>query len=102
MTFDANDGSAVDPATVSYGGTVTQPAAPTRDGYTFTGWYTDEACTQAYDFSDTVTGDLTLYAGWEETGGCGSAIVAAPFAAVGGIILCAAVLLILKKKKGSR
>ena len=33
-------------------------------GYTFGGWYTDEACTQAYDFSTPVTADLTLYAKW--------------------------------------
>lgn len=44
--------------------TITQPADPTNGNNTFTGWYTDEACTTLYDFSTPVTGDLTLYAGW--------------------------------------
>ena len=39
------------------------PAAPTKTGYTFTGWYTDEACTQKYT-ADYVTSDITLYAGF--------------------------------------
>ena len=45
-------------------GKLVKPADPTRDGYTFGGWFTDEACTQAYDFSTPVTADLTLYAKW--------------------------------------
>lgn len=32
---------------------------------TFSGWYKDEACTQAYDFNTTITDDITLYAKWE-------------------------------------
>lgn len=39
------------------------PSAPTKTGYTFTGWYTDEACTNKYTAS-TVTADITLYAGF--------------------------------------
>ena len=47
------------------GSTVKEPAAPTADGYVFTGWYKDSACTILWDFAaDTVDGDLTLYAGW--------------------------------------
>ena len=45
-------------------GSITKPADPTREGYTFAGWYTDEACTEAYDFSVAVTADMTLYAKW--------------------------------------
>ena len=37
---------------------------PTKPGYTFTGWYTDSAFTQAWNFDDWVTGELRLYAGW--------------------------------------
>lgn len=40
------------------------PEAPTKEGYTFTGWYTDEACTNKYE-GETVREDVTLYAGWE-------------------------------------
>jgi len=39
------------------------PPAPTKTGYTFSGWYTDEACTNKYTAS-TVTSDITLYAGF--------------------------------------
>lgn len=39
------------------------PPAPVKPGYTFTGWYTDEACTNKYT-ADYVTGDITLYAGF--------------------------------------
>ena len=52
--------------TITIGSTATKPSDPTRDGYTFTGWYTDSACTSAYDFSTAVKGDITLYAGWKE------------------------------------
>lgn len=45
-----------------------RPADPTRDGYTFTGWYTDEGLTQAYDWSTPVTEPITLYAGWDGDG----------------------------------
>ncbi len=41
------------------------PAAPVKDGYVFKGWYTDEACTAAYDFTQPVTESVTLYAKWE-------------------------------------
>lgn len=41
---------------------VTQPQTPTKTGYDFMGWYTDAACTTAYDFSTQQTSDLTLYA----------------------------------------
>lgn len=37
---------------------------PSRDGFTFTGWYTDKACTILYDIDTPVTTDLHLYAGW--------------------------------------
>ena len=52
--------------TVTSGETVAEPTEPVKDGYIFTGWYTDEACTKAYNFETPVTDNLTLYAGWEE------------------------------------
>ena len=51
--------------TVEEGQKVAAPADPVKDGCVFTGWYTDEACTLPYDFTAPVSGDLTLYAGWE-------------------------------------
>ena len=65
VAFDSNGGSACDTKFVATAdGKLVKPADPTRDGYTFGGWYTDAACTQAYDFSTPVTADLTLYAKW--------------------------------------
>lgn len=65
VAFNSNGGSACDTKFVATAdGKLVKPADPTRDGYTFGGWFTDEACTQAYDFSTPVTADLTLYAKW--------------------------------------
>ncbi|MDE2523633.1 MAG: InlB B-repeat-containing protein, partial [Methanocorpusculum sp.] len=67
-----NDGSATLSVVtgLSYGDKLTAPANPVKDGYTFAGWYKDEACTQAWSFSDGIPGDMTLYAKW--TGGSSS------------------------------
>lgn len=65
VAFNSNGGSACDTKFVATAdGKLVKPADPTRDGYTFGGWYTDEACTRAYDFATPVTADLTLYAKW--------------------------------------
>lgn len=64
VSFSAGEGSKVDFQTTAANGSVVKPADPTRKGYTFAGWYTDEACTEAYDFSVAVTADMTLYAKW--------------------------------------
>ena len=62
------DGSSVyDVRSVADGKTVTQPADPAQDGYVFKGWYTDDACTVAFDFKTAVSSDLTLYAKWEQS-----------------------------------
>ena len=68
VTFDSQGGSAVDAQQVAYGGYATQPAAPTRDGYTFVGWTTDAAGTTPYGFGMPVTGGITLYAKWDDAG----------------------------------
>ena len=64
VKFDSKGGSSVKDQTPASGSTVSKPADPTREGYTFGGWYTDEACTEAYDFSSPVAADMTLYAKW--------------------------------------
>lgn len=65
VVFNSNGGSACNTKFVATAdGKLVKPADPTRDGYTFGGWYTDETCAQAYDFSTPVTADLTLYAKW--------------------------------------
>lgn len=45
---------------------VSFPAAPSRTGYEFTGWYYDSACTNKATSGDAITADTTLYAGWTE------------------------------------
>ena len=65
VTFDYNDGSEVHIETVEDGDKVDKPADPTRTGYTFQDWYTDEDCTQAYSFDKNVTENITIYAKWE-------------------------------------
>lgn len=80
VAFNSNGGSVCDTKFVATAdGKLVKPANPTRDGYTFGGWYADEACMQAYDFSTPVTADLTLYAKWTKNavnpggnGGAGS------------------------------
>lgn len=67
VTFDANgkDAAMPDSQRVKEGKAATEPSTqPQCKGYTFGGWFTDEACTQTYDFSTPVTADLTLYAKW--------------------------------------
>ena len=64
VTFETNGGSVIDSVVVK--GTVSKPANPTKDGYTFAGWYSNAELTTAYDFSTAVTEDITLYAKWTE------------------------------------
>ena len=64
VTFDAGEGSAVAAQKVEDGKAAARPDDPTREGYTFAGWCSDAECTQAYDFSTPVSGDVTLYAKW--------------------------------------
>lgn len=67
ITFDARGGSDVAPQNQMYGELLSQPEEPTREGYEFTGWYIDYACTDEWDYEeDIIEGDFTLYAGWEK------------------------------------
>ena len=52
--------------TVESGNTVKQPADPVAEGYQFDGWYSDEALMNKYDFTKTVTGNITLNAKWTQ------------------------------------
>lgn len=66
VQFDTDGGSKVKTQTVKKGLTLSEPTAPTKEGYLFAGWYTDKEYTAAYDFSSAVTKGFTLYAKWVE------------------------------------
>lgn len=67
VTFNSKGGSSVDTQTIVEGKTATKPTAPTRKGYTFKGWYTDDGVfVNKFNFTKPVTEDTTLYAKWEE------------------------------------
>ena len=65
VTFNTNGGTPEPESQIRANLPATKPDDPTRSGYVFAGWYTDEACTAAYDFTQPVTDSVTLYAKWE-------------------------------------
>lgn len=67
LTFETNGGSAVNPITVRHGNAVARPADPTKDKYTFIGWYADPEFTEEYDFATVLEADKTIYAKFELT-----------------------------------
>ncbi len=66
VTFDSQGGSVVPAANPVQGKPMVAPSDPVRDGYSFLGWYTDANGTTAWNFSDPVTSDMTLYAKWQK------------------------------------
>ena len=88
ISFEENGGTNVDNITVAYNSSVSAPVAPTKDGYTFAGWYSDEALTTAYTFTTMPLDGLKLYAKWninkytiafEENGGSEVANIVADY-----------------------
>ena len=67
LTFETNGGSAINPITVRHGNAVARPADPTKDKYTFIGWYADPEFTEEYDFATVLEADKTIYAKFELT-----------------------------------
>ena len=66
IQFDSQGGTPVESVRVEYGNLLTEPAAPTREGFDFTGWFRDPAAVATWNFQeDQVTDELTLYAGWQ-------------------------------------
>ncbi|MDR2918054.1 MAG: InlB B-repeat-containing protein [Tannerella sp.] len=66
VSFDSQGGTIVGSlADVLHGSNISQPADPTKTGYTFAGWYTDALYSKAWDFAtDLIIQDITLYAKW--------------------------------------
>ena len=63
------DGDKSEPKKIDYGADITALDAPTKQGYTFTGWYTDEDCKTRYPDEQLFTNinGTKLYAGWAGT-----------------------------------
>lgn len=58
------NGTVTEEQAVEEGKNAKTPAAPSRDGYTFKGWYTTPEFTKEYDFGTPVVSDVTVYAKW--------------------------------------
>ena len=56
----------MDSVSVNYNDTMSEPDAPSCDGYTFIGWYADEDYSKPFDFSTPITKDTTVYVKWEK------------------------------------
>ena len=67
LHYEPNGGTAYKDERYSSGTKVTLDKTPTRESYTFTGWYADKALTQKIT-TVTMNSDKTVYAGWEATG----------------------------------
>lgn len=68
VSFDTDGGSTVESQTVVTGNKATKPTStPTKKGYNFVGWYTDNTCTTEFDFENTsITDNTTIYAKFED------------------------------------
>lgn len=66
VSFITEHGNAPTSQNVPYNKTATYPGELTAEGYTFIGWYADEAHKTKFDFSTPITGDTKVYAKWEK------------------------------------
>ncbi|MDR0898571.1 MAG: InlB B-repeat-containing protein, partial [Oscillospiraceae bacterium] len=66
VRFQSNGGTPVPNQQVPFGNPAQRPSDPTRDGYSFCGWFADAELTIPYDFSQAVTAPITLYACWTQ------------------------------------
>ena len=65
VTFETNKGTPIEAQLVPEGTFATKPVpAPTKEGYLFEGWYTEQTMTNFFDFYTPITKDITLYAKW--------------------------------------
>ena len=66
VNFETNGGSEVIKQRVKRNANVTEPEIPTKEGFAFAGWYTDENFKNAFDFKTKIKENITLYAKWTE------------------------------------
>lgn len=65
ISFESNGGTSVSAITQNYATSVTAPEAPSKNGYTFAGWYSNASLTSKYTFATMPSEDITLYAKWD-------------------------------------
>ena len=64
IKFETDGGSEVADLIVETGAVATKPADPTKEGFTFSGWYTEKELKTEFDWSKAITSDWTLFAKW--------------------------------------
>ena len=64
ITFESNGGTSVAPITGLVGATITAPTNPTKEAFTFGGWFSDQALTSLYTFTVIPSANITLFAKW--------------------------------------
>ncbi len=64
VSFETNGAGKISSQTIQKNNTATEPPKPTKEGYTFDGWYSNKSLTAKYDFSEKVIKNITLYAKW--------------------------------------
>lgn len=65
ITYESNGGSKIEPQKRYVGATLSTPNIPTKNGYTFDGWYSDAAFSTPFNFSTMPNHDITVYAKWK-------------------------------------
>ena len=64
ITFNSNEGTSVNAITANFGSVITEPTKPTKELFTFGGWYTDITLTTPFTFTTMPAESITLYARW--------------------------------------
>lgn len=65
ISFEENGGEEMSDLTLYYSENVILPTPPTKEGYTFGGWYVDAELTQSFFLFTMPASDFTIYAKWE-------------------------------------
>ena len=66
VSFNSNGGSSVSSQSVKDGQSASKPTDPSKDGYSFVGWFLDLDDDDAFDFNSKITKDITLFAKWAQ------------------------------------
>ena len=92
-------GTAIAAQDVTVGSTATQPADPAAPGFIFNGWYTNAALTTPANFTDPITTNTTLYAGWSALAVTGVNINPLTLPLTAGILLLGIALILVSRRR---